>query len=110
MMVGDQRAEVLRLKSAAGHAQSALIAIELLVKTGIKQPERCAQSYPHQLSDGQRQRAMIAMALAGHPKLLLATRTPWIALHTIQATGLYKNLTTVDEGICNISVQVHHFN
>ena len=72
MTVGDQIAEVLRLKSAAGQAQSALTAIELLAKTGIKQPERCAQSYPHQQSGGQRQRAMIAMALAGHPKLLLA--------------------------------------
>ncbi len=70
--VGEQIAEVLRLKRAIPPAQSAQAAIELLAKTGIPEPARRAAAYPHQLSGGQRQRAMIAMALACAPKLLLA--------------------------------------
>ncbi len=72
MSVGEQIAEVLRLKRALTPAQSARAAIELLASTGIPEPARRAGSYPHQLSGGQRQRAMIAMALACEPKLLLA--------------------------------------
>ena len=72
MTVGEQIAEVLRLKRALTSAQSAQAAIELLAKTGIPEPARRAGAYPHQLSGGQRQRAMIAMALACQPRLLLA--------------------------------------
>ncbi|WP_293224944.1 ABC transporter ATP-binding protein [Ottowia sp.] len=72
MTVGEQIAEVLRLKRALTTAQSAQAAIELLAKTGIPEPARRAGAYPHQLSGGQRQRAMIAMALACQPRLLLA--------------------------------------
>jgi microcin C transport system ATP-binding protein len=72
MPVGEQIAEVLRLKRAITPAESAQAAIELLAKTGIPEPARRAGAYPHQLSGGQRQRAMIAMALACAPKLLLA--------------------------------------
>ncbi len=72
MPVGEQIAEVLRLKRALTTAQSAQAAIELLAKTGIAEPARRAGAFPHQLSGGQRQRAMIAMALACEPKLLLA--------------------------------------
>ena len=72
MPVGEQIAEVLRLKRTLTAAQSAQAAIELLAKTGIPEPARRATAFPHQLSGGQRQRAMIAMALACEPKLLLA--------------------------------------
>ena len=72
MPVGEQIAEVLRLKRALTQAQSAQAAIELLAKTDIPEPARRAGAYPHQLSGGQRQRAMIAMALACAPRLLLA--------------------------------------
>ncbi|AVO47847.1 microcin ABC transporter ATP-binding protein [Melaminivora suipulveris] len=72
MSVGEQVAEVLRLKQALTPAQSAQAAIELIASTGIPEPARRAQSFPHQLSGGQRQRAMIAMALASRPRLLLA--------------------------------------
>ena len=72
MTVGAQVAEVLMLKQALTRAQSAQTAIELLANTGIPEPARRAASFPHQMSGGQRQRAMIAMALASQPKLLLA--------------------------------------
>ncbi|WP_029696187.1 ABC transporter ATP-binding protein [Comamonas badia] len=72
MTVGAQVAEILMLKQALTRTQSAQTAIELLASTGIPEPARRAASFPHQMSGGQRQRAMIAMALASRPKLLLA--------------------------------------
>lgn len=72
MTVGEQIAEVLRLKRGLAGAPLAQATVELLASTGIPEPARRAGAYPHQLSGGQRQRAMIAMALACQPKLLLA--------------------------------------
>ncbi len=72
MSVGQQVAEVLRLKQGLTPAQSGQAAIELLASTGIPEPARRAASFAHQLSGGQRQRAMIAIALASRPRLLLA--------------------------------------
>jgi oligopeptide/dipeptide ABC transporter ATP-binding protein len=83
--VGEQIAEAVRVHRDASRAAARARSREMLELVGIPDPARCAQSYPHQLSGGMRQRAVIAMALACHPKLLIADE-PTTALDvTIQA-------------------------
>ncbi len=83
--IGDQIAEVLRLHEGLPRKDAWDRAIEMLRLVGIPAPERRVGEYPHQLSGGMRQRAMIAMALACNPKLMIADE-PTTALDvTIQA-------------------------
>ncbi|HEY1918386.1 MAG TPA: ABC transporter ATP-binding protein [Streptosporangiaceae bacterium] len=72
MTVGNQIAETVRLHRGASKAEAMGRAIETLELVGMPSPKRRALDYPHQLSGGMRQRAMIAMALACEPKLLIA--------------------------------------
>ncbi len=70
--IGFQIAEVVRehLQLSARDCNNRVI--ELLEQTGVPEPQRIAKSYPHQLSGGLRQRAMIAQAIAANPRLIIA--------------------------------------
>ena len=70
--IGYQIMEGLRIHLGLKKREAWVRAVELLARVGMKEPELVMKSYPHTLSGGMRQRAIIAMALACNPKLLIA--------------------------------------
>ncbi|MFE0105672.1 dipeptide ABC transporter ATP-binding protein [Streptomyces sp. NPDC059009] len=114
--VGDQIAEVYRVHTRASRKAARARAVEVLDRVGIADAARRARSRPHEFSGGMRQRALIAMALACEPRLLIADE-PTTALdvtvqaqildllHTLRAeTGMGLLLVTHDVGVAAESV------
>jgi oligopeptide/dipeptide ABC transporter ATP-binding protein len=83
--IGNQITEAIQLHQQLSRKGAGRIAAEMLDRVGIADPQLCLRQYPHELSGGMRQRAIIAMALVTDPELLIADE-PTTALDvTIQA-------------------------
>lgn len=106
--IGNQLDEVsFTHNTSITNEQAKERSIELLKKVGIAMPEHVYKSYPHELSGGMRQRVMIAMALIGNPKLIIADE-PTTALDvTIQAQILELLKELQREQGCSIMLITH---
>jgi oligopeptide transport system ATP-binding protein len=85
MTIGRQITETMRAHSVGTREDRHARAVELIGGVGIPDPERVCRSFPHQLSGGMRQRAMIAIALSCDPQVLLADEITTALDVTVQA-------------------------
>ena len=96
--VGAQIEEAVLLHQTQNHAEARTRAVDILQKVGMPNPARIADSYPHQLSGGMRQRAMIAMALSCTPTLLIADE-PTTALDVTTEAQILELMRDLQEEI-----------
>lgn len=95
--VGHQLREAIKLHSNRKGREASDYAIELLRRVGIPRPESVMKDYPHSLSGGMRQRAVIAMAIASKPQLLIADE-PTTALDVTVQAQILQLLRNLQEG------------
>ncbi|WP_421566127.1 dipeptide ABC transporter ATP-binding protein [Ochrobactrum sp. EDr1-4] len=107
MSVGDQIAEGIRFHKGLAKAKAKVAAVEMMVQVGFTDPQRQYGSFPHEFSGGMRQRAMIAVALACDPEILIADE-PTTALDvTIQAQILQLLMQLRDQRGLSIILITH---
>src|SRR3989339_206691 len=105
--VGDQIMEAIALHQKVSGIQARALAVDLLERVGIPNPESRIDNYPHEMSGGMRQRVMIAMGLSCEPELLIADE-PTAALDvTIQAQILELIKKLVDETGMSVLLITH---
>jgi oligopeptide/dipeptide ABC transporter ATP-binding protein len=83
--IGWQVAQAVRMRTGATRHAAQQEAVRLLGRVGLPDPEQRAREFPHQFSGGMNQRAMIALAIAGNPKLLIADEATTALDVTLQA-------------------------
>lgn len=108
MSVGAQVQEtILAINASVSRRQARARAIELMARVGIPEPERRYGNYPHQFSGGQRQRAVIAVALAGSADIIIADEPTSALDATVQKQILKLLRTLVDDTGISIVLVTH---
>ncbi|MCY4515237.1 MAG: ABC transporter ATP-binding protein [Candidatus Tectomicrobia bacterium] len=105
--IGNQITEAVRLHQGLNKKEALEKAIEALRLVGIPVPERRVHEYPHQLSGGMRQRAMIAMALSCNPKVLIADE-PTTALDVTIEAQILDLMRTLQEELGTAIIMITH--
>ncbi len=105
--VGDQIVESITLHSDTGKKEAWVKAVDLLQRVGVPEAKRRASQYPHEYSGGMRQRAMIAMAIANDPKLLIADE-PTTALDVTVQAQVMEVLHEVQEATGSAMMLITH--
>jgi oligopeptide/dipeptide ABC transporter ATP-binding protein len=105
--VGKQIEEMVRAHQDVNRKQARARAIEMLGLVGIPQPAQRVDQYPHEFSGGMRQRAMIAMALANEPKLVIADE-PTTALDVTVQAQVLELLTDLSDRLHTAVVLITH--
>ena len=96
LTIGDQVEEMLRLHSKYTKEECKALTLEALTEVGLSEPHEIYHRYPHQLSGGMRQRAMIAMAMVAGPKLVIADE-PTTALDVTTQSKILKLLQRMND-------------
>jgi peptide/nickel transport system ATP-binding protein len=107
MRIGTQIAEAIRVRSSTGATDAATQVLALLEKARLRDPPRISRSFPHELSGGQLQRAMIAMAISGRPDLLIADE-PTTALDVTVQAGILDLLHELRQDIGMAILMITH--
>ncbi|QQM32456.1 ABC transporter ATP-binding protein [Martelella lutilitoris] len=105
--IGTQIMRTVMLHRRVGKEEARARAIDLLARVQLPQPERLVDSYPHQLSGGMRQRAMIALALACDPALLIADE-PTTALDVTTEAQILELLKSLQQELGMAIVFITH--
>ena len=105
--VGSQIVEAIRTHQQVSKQAARERAVELLALVGVPEPRRRADQYPHEYSGGMRQRAMIAMAIANEPKLLIADE-PTTALDVTVQAQVMEVLKDVQEATGSAMMLITH--
>ena len=97
LTIGEQLAEIYRLRAGQGRRQARESAVAMLAKVGLPNPVQAAESYPHRFSGGMRQRVVIALALALSPEIVVADE-PTTALDPTIAAQILALLSRLTSG------------
>lgn len=105
--IGDQIMEAIMLHQKISKGEARAQVIEILGKAGFPKPQQRVDTYPHQLSGGLRQRAVIAMALSCHPSLLIADE-PTTALDVTTEAQILKLMRNLQQELGMAIMYITH--